>query len=240
MRGYGIISPVCIRKYRYIYQVEVVPCCSLWHFQYIPQVSVPFTARLLPAESFTGSWWVTESQNGRGWNGPLWVIWSNPPAEAGSPTVGCRGPCPGRSWISPEKETPQPPWAACSSAPSPSEGRSSSSRSDGTAYSSVCAHCPLSCHWAPLKRVIVWFMNLRKISIHLMWMGLFPWRELWGLQICHKLHFFSSQHGFISYKHEESSLILPLNRQQDQAVNRDGCVFEVASMLITAFSIWEF
>jgi len=56
VRGYGIISPVCIRKYRYIYQVEVVPCCSLWHFQYIPQVSVPFTARLLPAESFTGSW----------------------------------------------------------------------------------------------------------------------------------------------------------------------------------------
>ena len=24
--------------------------------------------------------------------------------------VGCRGPCPGGSWISPEKETPQPPW----------------------------------------------------------------------------------------------------------------------------------
>ena len=40
---------------------------------------------------------ITESQNGRGWKGPLWVIQSNPPAEAGSPTVGCRGPCPGRS-----------------------------------------------------------------------------------------------------------------------------------------------
>jgi len=40
---------------------------------------------------------ITESQNGRGWKGPLWVIWSNPPAEAGSPTVGCRGPCPGGS-----------------------------------------------------------------------------------------------------------------------------------------------
>jgi len=44
-----------------------------------------------------------------------------PPAEAGSPTAGCTGPCPGRSWISPEKETPQPPWVACSSALSPSE-----------------------------------------------------------------------------------------------------------------------
>ena len=40
---------------------------------------------------------ITESQRGRGWKGPLWVIYSNPPAEAGSPTVGCRGPCPGGS-----------------------------------------------------------------------------------------------------------------------------------------------
>ena len=51
------------------------------------------------------------------------------------------------------QETPQPPWAACSSAPSPSEGRNSSSCSDGTSCASVCAHCPLSCHQAPLKRV---------------------------------------------------------------------------------------
>jgi len=36
---------------------------------------------------------------------------------------------------------------------SPSERTSSSSCSDGTSYASVCAHCPLSCHWAPLKRV---------------------------------------------------------------------------------------
>jgi len=33
---------------------------------------------------------VTESQNGRDWKGPLWVIESNPPAEAGSPTAGLR------------------------------------------------------------------------------------------------------------------------------------------------------
>ena len=37
----------------------------------------------------------TESQNVRGWKGSLWVIQSNPPAEAGSPTAGCTGPCPG-------------------------------------------------------------------------------------------------------------------------------------------------
>jgi len=33
-----------------------------------------------------------------------------PPAQAGSPRAGCTGPCPGGSGISPEKETPQPPW----------------------------------------------------------------------------------------------------------------------------------
>jgi len=44
-------------------------------------------------------------------------------------------------------------WATCSRAPSPSEWRSSSSCSDGTSYVSVCARCPLSCRWAPLKRV---------------------------------------------------------------------------------------
>ena len=54
---------------------------------------------------------------------------------------------------SPEKDTPQPPWATCSSAPSPSEGRSSSSGSAGTSSASVCARCPLSCRWPSLKRV---------------------------------------------------------------------------------------
>jgi len=31
---------------------------------------------------------ITESQNGRGWKGPLRVTQSNPPAEAGSPRAG--------------------------------------------------------------------------------------------------------------------------------------------------------
>ena len=94
---------------------------------------------------------ITESQNGRGWKGPLWITQSNPPAEVGSPTAGCIGPCPGGSWISPEKETPQPPWAACSSALSPAEWRNYFTCSDGTSCASFCAHCPLSCRWAPLK-----------------------------------------------------------------------------------------
>ena len=39
-----------------------------------------------------------------------------------------------------------------SRAPSPSEGRSSASCSAGTSSALVCARCPLSCCWAPLKR----------------------------------------------------------------------------------------
>jgi len=44
-----------------------------------------------------------------------------PPAEAGSPRAGCTALHPDGSWISPEKETPQPLSAAWSSALSPSE-----------------------------------------------------------------------------------------------------------------------
>ena len=43
------------------------------------------------------------------------------PAQAGSPRAGCTALRPGRAGISPEKETPQPPWAAWARAPSPSE-----------------------------------------------------------------------------------------------------------------------
>ena len=48
-------------------------------------------AGLVPGHS------ITESQNSRGWQGPLWVTQSNPPAQAGSPRAGCTGPCPGGS-----------------------------------------------------------------------------------------------------------------------------------------------
>ena len=78
---------------------------------------------------------------------------AQPPAQAGSPRAGCSAPRPGGAGISPEKQTPQPPWAAWARAPSPSEGRSSSSGSAGASSAPVGARCPLSCRWAPLKRV---------------------------------------------------------------------------------------
>jgi len=34
---------------------------------------------------------ITESQNSRGWKGPLGIIYSNTPVETGSPTAGCTG-----------------------------------------------------------------------------------------------------------------------------------------------------
>jgi len=59
-----------------------------------------------------------------------------------------------RGWnISREGDSTTSLWAAWARAPSPSEGRSSSSGSAGTSQASVCARCPLPCRWAPLQRV---------------------------------------------------------------------------------------
>ena len=49
-------------------------------------------------------------------------------------------------------------WAACSSAPSPSEGRSSSSSSAGTSYASVCAHSQKD------KQGVRWKNRITKVS----------------------------------------------------------------------------
>lgn len=49
--------------------------------------------------------WITESQNGQGWKGPLEVMLSNPLPKAGLPR-------PDSFWISPRRETSQPLWTA--------------------------------------------------------------------------------------------------------------------------------
>jgi len=67
------------------------------NFVYLPVLSGKPPVQKEVAQEGGGGALITESQNGRGWKGPLWVIYSNPPAEAGPPTVGCRGPCPGGS-----------------------------------------------------------------------------------------------------------------------------------------------
>ena len=72
------------------------------------------------------------------------------PAWARPPRAGCPGPCPGSFQRSPRRETPQPLWSACASSLPPAWWRSASWRSEGTFRDSVCAHCLLSCHWAPL------------------------------------------------------------------------------------------
>ena len=84
-------------------------------------------------------------KNWRKWVGECQDLWGSPsptPAEAGSPRAGCTALHPGGAGISPEKETPQPPWAAWARALSPSEGRSSFSGSAGASSASVCARCP--------------------------------------------------------------------------------------------------
>lgn len=92
--------------------------------------------------------------NGLGWKGLLEVIWSNPPAQAGTHGAGCPTPCPSGFWRSPVEETPQPLWATCASTPSPTQWRSASRCSEGASRVPVCAHWLLSWHWAPLN--IAW------------------------------------------------------------------------------------
>lgn len=54
---------------------------------------------------------LTELQNVEGWKGPLRVVCSSAPGQAG-PAV-CPGPCPIRFLTSPRVETPQLSWLAC-------------------------------------------------------------------------------------------------------------------------------
>jgi len=92
----------------------------------------------------------TESQNGRGWKGPLWVIWSNPPAKAGSPRAGSTAPRPGGVLnISREGES-------TTSLGSLGQGFVTLRGKKFFLvfrWNFLCSSCPLSCHWAPLKRV---------------------------------------------------------------------------------------
>ena len=94
----------------------------------------------------------TESQHGQGWKGPLWVTQPNPLCQSRVTQSRLHSTAARGVGISPEKETPQPPWAAWARAPAPSEGRSSSSGSAGASQASVCARCLLTCRWAPLQR----------------------------------------------------------------------------------------
>jgi len=94
---------------------------------------------------------VKESQNWRAWKVPQEVIESSP-LQSRPPTAGCTAWHPGRSWIFSEEENPQPPWAACSSAPSPSPWSSSFTYGCRSSYASVYDHFPLSCPQRLLKR----------------------------------------------------------------------------------------
>ncbi|XP_061876229.1 uncharacterized protein LOC133629590 [Colius striatus] len=74
-----------------------------------------------------------------------------PPARAGPPRAGHTGTHPAGFGMSPEKEPPQPIWAAPSRAPSPQQGTNSSSYCFGTSDVPACPRCPLSCHCPSLS-----------------------------------------------------------------------------------------
>ena len=61
------------------------------------------------------------------------------------------GPHPGDFWRSPRRR-PHSIWAACATAPSPTQQRNVSWCSERTSCVVVCAHCLLSWRWAPLTK----------------------------------------------------------------------------------------
>lgn len=75
---------------------------------------------LLPAEALGSLSWAEQEPEScnRGWDGPLEVIWSQLPAEAGS-LKQLHSKASRRVWIHPEEET-SPLWALCARAPLPS------------------------------------------------------------------------------------------------------------------------
>ena len=69
---------------------------TLSHLEWLYVLTLCFPDCKLPFKGEIHQHLVTEPQNVRGWQGPLRVTQSNPPAEAGSPTAGCTGPHSGK------------------------------------------------------------------------------------------------------------------------------------------------
>lgn len=79
---------------------SLLPCAIQALFTLCPSYLYSFISRL------------TEWQNCWDWKCPLEIIWSNFPVQAGSLGEVYTGMHPGVFWISPERETPWPSWAA--------------------------------------------------------------------------------------------------------------------------------
>lgn len=93
----------------------------------------------LPTQTYS-TWENFKTQNGWGWKRPLETTSSNPSAQAVSPGAGHSSSCPHSFRRSLKRETPQPPWATCTSAQSLFTVNVSWS-SGGTFPVPVCAHC---------------------------------------------------------------------------------------------------
>jgi len=144
VRGVGAsplaVGQLCLRQT----QVKLSPKVLRSSLSGAPCLSPPFPR---PAEGV-----VTESQNSRGWKGPLWVTQPNHLPKQGNPEQAAEDLVQVGLNISREGDSTAS-LGSLARALSPSEGRSSSSCSAGASCASVCARCPLSCRWAPLKRV---------------------------------------------------------------------------------------
>lgn len=93
--------------------------CGLCSFCSCPSLLTPPQSRInvdkLEKHRFRLGLRTTESQNGSGWKGPQWFIWSKP-APAGSSWAQGTGLCPNGSGTSPVRETSHPLWTIYSNA----------------------------------------------------------------------------------------------------------------------------
>lgn len=96
-------------------------------------------------------------ENGGGWKNPLDVIWSNPPAQAGSPKACCPEPCSEGFWVCISMETPQPHWATCACAHPHSKTVFPDVQREPLV--SACVHCPLTCGWAQMGGICLHLLS---------------------------------------------------------------------------------
>jgi len=127
-------------------------CLFLWRFQNLPVKCIILPSQIFSIQNRPKT--RREYQNHRivKVGGDLQRSSSPTPLQSRPPTAGYIDRCPGRSWISPEKENPQPLWAACFSALSPLLWRSSFTYWCGTSYVPVLGCLPLPCPHKLLKR----------------------------------------------------------------------------------------
>lgn len=105
------------------------------------------------------------SQKGWGWKGSREVSWSNPPAQAGPSQAGCPGLGPDDFWISTDGDSKTFLCNLCQCLGTLTVVKYFL-QSNGFLCVLLCAHCLLSCYWAPLSTACLSILHLHIRILH--------------------------------------------------------------------------